>query len=456
MLEKHWELTQEVYQPEVFEEELLEEMEKTIGSEEPPESSFELVAGAEGTSPATPRTPEDDDYDGIDARNEKGEKLLSVVKVGTKKTFIQPPTTIEEPVKEINFENNVPETEKEGQKVGSASGVRLEGTSTLQTAEGINSAEEETQGEDLDYTFGKQETIGELYKKVLDAVASYRHQKAEQARYQAYRVRMAGSTEEAAEAAYQSLSPTLEAEENLDDLINRAEKTASDRARILKRIRVEASEVQETLEEVRWKFCELSQGEKSISEAGQTQSYVIKTNKSRSRTESRGSYQEKECPEASQEKRESRKEEKEVYQEEALGRHFEERGNRREKTAEKRALGVNKLFNEDLSENGNRATRGVELDRELYTLGKTTQRGNIDSLEKDQRRSAVAQRAVNLGHDVGGASYEKEGFGQSGEYKQQTKVVQKEGSQRKIPETGPLTPTVIINRETSAVGRTGK
>ena len=79
--------------------------------------------------------------------------------------------------------------------------------------------------------------------------------------------------EEAAEAACQSFSPTLEAEENLDDLIGRAEKSASDRARILKRIRVEASEVQETLEEVRWKFRELSQRRRqSINEAGQTQS----------------------------------------------------------------------------------------------------------------------------------------------------------------------------------------
>ena len=49
--------------------------------------------------------------------------------------------------------------------------------------------------------------------------------------------------------------------------------------------------------------------------------HVIKTNKSRTRTESRGSYQEKECPEASPEKREPRKEEEEVYQEATLGRH---------------------------------------------------------------------------------------------------------------------------------------
>ena len=140
--------------------------------------------------------------------------------------------------------------------------MRLAVATPQQTVEGTISAEEEKREADLNYTFGKQEPIGELYKKVLDAIASYRQEKADQAYYQAYRARTAESPEEAAEAACQSFSPTLAAEENLDDLINRAEKSASDRARILKRIRVEASEVQETLEEVRWKFRELSQGRK--------------------------------------------------------------------------------------------------------------------------------------------------------------------------------------------------
>ena len=54
-------------------------------------------------------------------------------------------------VKEINFENNVPETEKEGQKVESASGARLaRNFTTPQTAEETNSAEEEKQEEDLE------------------------------------------------------------------------------------------------------------------------------------------------------------------------------------------------------------------------------------------------------------------------------------------------------------------
>ena len=48
----------------------------------------------------------------------------------------------------------------------------------------------------------------------------------------------------------------------------------------------------------------------------------LKQIKSRIRTESRGSYQEKECTEASPEKQDPRKEEEEVYQgTQPLGRH---------------------------------------------------------------------------------------------------------------------------------------
>ena len=200
-------------------------------------------------------------------------------------------------------------------------------------------------------------------------------------------MRTAVLSEEADEAEYQSLSPTIEAEEKLDELINRAEKTASDRARILKRIRVDALDVHETLEEVRWRFCELSKGKTSINEAGQNQSHVIETNKSRSRTESRGSYQEKECPEASGENRESRKEKEEVYQEAALGRHLEERESSSGKTAGKRVLNVNEQSNEELLENTNKTTRGVEFDGELYKLGRPIQSGTTDSLKKSEGKS---------------------------------------------------------------------
>ena len=44
------------------------------------------------------------------------------MKVGTKKTFIQTPSTIEEPVKKINFENNIPEHEEEEPRIESTSG----------------------------------------------------------------------------------------------------------------------------------------------------------------------------------------------------------------------------------------------------------------------------------------------------------------------------------------------
>ena len=286
----------------------------------------------------------------------------------TKKTFIQTPSAIEEPVEKINFEFNLPEHEKEEPRVEATSGVRVEAATPQQETEGTKSVEEEKREADLNYTFGKQEPIGELYQKVLDAIASYRQEKADIAYYQAYRARTAESPEEAAEAACQSFSPTLEAEENLDDLINRAEKSASDRARILKRIRVEASEVQGTLEEVRWKFCELSQEEKSTNEAGQTQSYVSKTNKSRIRTESRSSYQEEECSEAGSEKRVPRKEEEKVYQGAQRGRLSKEGKNSWERTERTHVLNGNEAFNEEFPENRNKITEGAAATGDILTL----------------------------------------------------------------------------------------
>ena len=57
------------------------------------------------------------------ARNEKGEEQPSVVKAVTKKTFIQTPITVEEPVKKINFENKTPEPEEGDPRTKSTSGV---------------------------------------------------------------------------------------------------------------------------------------------------------------------------------------------------------------------------------------------------------------------------------------------------------------------------------------------
>ena len=59
--------------------------------------SLELAGGADGNVfQRFQGYQEADDYDGTAARNEKGEKPLSVVKVVTKKTFIQTPVTVEE------------------------------------------------------------------------------------------------------------------------------------------------------------------------------------------------------------------------------------------------------------------------------------------------------------------------------------------------------------------------
>ena len=134
---------------------------------------------------------------------------------------------------------------------------------THSTTEGPETGVSGHSATEVKYTFGKQEPVGELYQKVLDAIAWYQQEKAAQAQYQEYKAQAAVGCEGEDEIEHQSLSPTTELEEKVERLIGRAERTNSERTRNLQRIQQEALQVQETIEgtrweETRWKFYELS------------------------------------------------------------------------------------------------------------------------------------------------------------------------------------------------------
>ena len=453
--EKTLTLNKKEYQTEEQEVELLEDTEEVIESEEHPEISFEIIVGAEGTSPPKPTEKDGDHDDQTVSSNEKEEEPLSEKGVLTKETFTLTPKAIRESVKQINFELNLPEREENAPRVETTGEVRKKAATTSQKPEETKAAEPDEGATDLNYTFGKQESVSELYTKVLKAVASYQQEKAAHEQYQIYKARTAALSEGKDDAERQSLSPTIEAEKEVDELINRAERIASERARILKRIKVDALNVYETIEEARWRVYELFREQTVTNEAGQASGQVTKTNKSRPRTESGGSYQEKECSEASGEKLESRTEKKEVLQEEALRQYWKEREGSIGKTAEKRVLEVNEQSNEEFLENINKTKTGEEENGEPHTREKSVQSEISDRPKKSEREPTNEQGAAAVEPEEGSANYRKEGFEPLGEYQKSTEVVQTEEIQRKLSKKGTLKPTAILDEETPPLEGSG-
>ena len=310
-------------QPEEQEEGLWETEERTLVTEKQPESSWEKEEGAEGASTPEPAATGDVHNDQTVSINEKEEEPLSKEGIITKKTLTLIPKALEESVKTINSDLNIPESEEdvsEGETNGEERGIEV----TTHSATG--GAETDVFGHpvtEVNYTFGKQESVGELYQKVLDAIDWYQQEKAARTQGQEYKAQTAVVGEGEDEIGRQSLSPTTELEEKVERLINRAERANSERTRNLQRIQQEAQQVLGTIEgtrweETRWKFYELSKESTGINEAGQTPKQVIETDKGRIRTESGGSYQGEAGSETSREELKSRKETEKVDTEEIL------------------------------------------------------------------------------------------------------------------------------------------
>ena len=217
---------------------------------------------------------------------------------------------------------------------------------------------------EVNYTFGKQESVGELYQKVLDAIDWYQQEKAARTQGQEYKAQTAVVGEGEDEIGRQSLSPTTELEEKVERLISRAERANSERTRNLQRIQQEAQQVLGTIEgtrweETRWKFYELSKESTGINEAGQTPKQVIETDKGRIRTESGGSYQGEAGSETSREELKSRKETEKVDTEEILEPYLKPTGIEGGNPVDNTALGINEQSNKDLWENYNKTKLGA-------------------------------------------------------------------------------------------------
>ena len=261
---------------------------------------------------------------------------------------------------------------------------------------------------EVNYTFGKHESVGELYQQVLDAIAWYQQEKAARTQYQEYKAQTAVVGEGEDEIGRQNLSPTTELEEKVERLINRAERTNSERTRNLQRVQQEALQVLGTIEgtrweETRWKLYEVSKELAGTNKAGQTPKQVIETAKGRIRTESGGSHQEKAGSEASGEEFKSRKDAEKVYTEEALRPYLKPTGVEGGNPGDDPVLRINEQSNEDLLESFNKTKLGAGGTVEPHKWGNNGP-SDVRDREKTGDRTTVkelsAETIQRSGEDV--------------------------------------------------------
>ena len=244
-------------QDEPLEVELLGTLEEVIGSEEHPEISFEIVLGTGGTY--TPRFPAGSgSHDNPeDATDENEEEPLSEKAAQVQEATVLVPEVIKEAAKSINSAWSSTEREEDAQE-GEVSGEDRGGAvEAPPESEVTETTTREKVTFPLKDTFVRQETADELYSKVLRAVICYKREKATYEQYKIYKAQIAALSKGKEEVEPPSTSPTIEAEREVDELINRAEKIATERSARLKKIQEEALKVSDTIEEARWRVYDL-------------------------------------------------------------------------------------------------------------------------------------------------------------------------------------------------------
>ena len=207
----------------------------------------------------TPRSEKGNDRHDDQAvlSNENEEESLSETGVQIQKASTLIPEVIRESVKPINSELSSTEPEEDAQEIEDSSEGRRRAVITPPRAEAKETAKPGKVIAASKDTFGRQETADELYVKVLRAVVSYKREKATYEQYQIYKARTEALVEGKDEAEPQSASPTIEAEREVDELINRAEKIAKERSKRLKEIQRDTLKVSDTIEEARWRVYDL-------------------------------------------------------------------------------------------------------------------------------------------------------------------------------------------------------
>ena len=390
-------------QDEPLEVELLGTLEEVIGSEGHPEISFEIVLGTGGTY--TPRfaagsgshdNPED-------ATDENKEEPLSEKAAQVQEATVWVPEVIKEAAKSINSAWSSTEREEdaqEGEVSGEDRGGAVEAPPESEVTE-ITTREKVTFP--LKDTFVRQETADELYSKVLRAVICYKREKATYEQYKIYKAQIAALSKGKEEVEPPSTSPTIEAEREVDELINRAEKIATERSARLKKIQEEALKVSDTIEEARWRVYDLFREQ-------------INTDKGSVAERPVGEIQgidTQSIPDGNQQKKDSLvtgSEEREESQRKELRSSSAAATSNRGKTLEKRVPEVNEQSQEEFLESLNQTKTGEETSEKRNQKENLALRETFDPFQREKLALSEERGATAVTYRNEDESCQNQGF----------------------------------------------
>ena len=97
--------------------------------------------------------------------------------------------------------------------------------------------------------FTSQPTVDEFYINVINSVAAYKSRKAVEDRREAQNTTVLDYLEGETQGDWPIVSPTLEAEIDVERLIRRSLESSGERARAFKQIKVNVTEVRDSLQE---------------------------------------------------------------------------------------------------------------------------------------------------------------------------------------------------------------
>ena len=295
-------------------------------------------------------------------------------------------------------------------------------------------------------TFVRQETADELYSKVLRAVICYKREKATYEQYKIYKAQIAALTKRKPEAEPPRTSPTLEAQREVDELINRAEKVATERSARLKEVQKEALRVSDTIEEARWRVYDLFREEIHTDKSSIAEKQVVNIQGISAQCTPGSNQQAQESLVTGSEGREELQ--KEELQREELRSSRVATTSNKEITFEKRVVEINEQTQEESTEIIDKTKTGEETYTPRNQKEGIVLQEIFNPLWRETRTLSEDEEATAVIYRNGDDSCQNPGFKPLKDYRDWSKSVKATETQRKVNQLN-SEKTAIRERETT-------
>ena len=408
-----------------MEVELLGTLKDVIVSEEHPAISFEIVLGPGGVYTArfpTGRGTHDDPEDSNDGSEEEP---LSEKAEEVQEATILVPEVITKAVNSIHSSWGSTEREEEAQEAEVSGEERRSAAETPPEYEETETATRETVTFPFKDTFVRQETADELYSKVLRAVICYKREKATYEQYKIYKAQIAALSKGKPEVEPPRTSPTIEAQREVDELINRAERIATERSARLKEVQKEALKVSDTIEEARWRVYDLFREQIHTDKSSIAAKQVVNIQGiSAQYTPGRNQQAQDSLVTGSEEREESQREELRSSRAAATSN--------REITFEKRVVEVNEQTQEESPEILYKTKTGEETSTPRNQKEDIVLRETFNPFWRETRTLSEEGGATAVIYRNGDESCQNQGFKPLKDYRGWSKSVKAAETQRKV------------------------